>query len=333
MTKKTNQLIIHLLGAAIFLALPIIFSPDLSLDFDFIHAKGFQRDFLFSIILIPFFYLSYFLLIPKLYFEKKYYLFFFIAFICFALIFFLPLALIPSTNFNTKTFDAFFIREIKIRLFQFLIVFVFSLMLKINIRLKQSEKEKLDAELAYLKAQINPHFLFNTLNSIYSLAIVQSDNVASSIVKLSNMMRYVLSESSSDYVRLEKEIEYIQNFIELQQIRFGSFIQFECTITGDHKNKSIAPLILITFIENAYKHGVNAEDNSIIKIQIDTTENQLFLFVKNNKVFVQRSKESESGLGVENTKNRLQMIYPGKHKLQIDNTEKEYSVSLTLDLK
>lgn len=333
MNKKTNQLVIHLLGCAIFLALPIIFSPDLSLDFDFIHAKGFQRDFLFSIILIPFFYLSYFVLIPKLYFQKNYSPFFSIVFICFALIFFLPLVLIPSTNFNTNTFDAFFIREIKIRLFQFLIVFVFSLMLKINIRLKQSEKEKLDAELAYLKAQINPHFLFNTLNSIYSLAIVQSDNVASSIVKLSNMMRYVLSESSNDYVRLEKEIEYIQNFIELQQIRFGTFIQFECTITGDHKNKTIAPLILIPFIENAYKHGVNAEDNSIIKIQIDTTEKQLFLFVKNNKVFVQRSEESESGLGVENTKNRLQMIYPGKHNLQIDNTEKEYSVSLTIDLK
>ncbi len=333
MNKKTNQLVIHLLGCAIFLALPIIFSPDLSLDFDFIHAKGFQRDLLFSIILIPFFYLSYFVLIPRLYFEKKYYIFYFVVFFYFALIFFLPLVLIPSTNFNSNTFDTFFIREIKIRLFLFLIVLVFSLMLKINVRLKQSEKEKLDAELAYLKAQINPHFLFNTLNSIYSLAIVQSDNVASSIVKLSNMMRYVLSESSSDYVSLEKEIEYIQNFIELQQIRFGSFIQFECTITGDHKNKTIAPLILIPFIENAYKHGVNAEDNSIINIKIDTTENQLFLFVKNNKVFVQRSAESESGVGVQNTKNRLQMIYPGKHKLQINNTEKEYSVSLTIDLK
>lgn len=333
MNKKTNQVVVHLLGCAIFLALPIIFSPDLSLDFDFIHAKGFQRDLLFSIILIPYFYFSYLVLIPKLYFEKKYFPFSVINFISFVLIFALPIAVIPSTNFNSNSFDTFFIRELKIRLFQFLIVFVFSLMLKINIRLKLSEKEKLDAELAYLKAQINPHFLFNTLNSIYSLAIVQSDNVASSIVKLSNMMRYVLSESSSDYVRLEKEIEYIENFIELQQIRFGNFIQFECNISGDHKNKVIAPLILIPFIENAYKHGVNAEDNSIIKINIETTENQLFLFVKNNKVFVQRSEESESGVGVENTKNRLQMIYPGKHKLQIDNSEKEYTVSLTIDLK
>lgn len=333
MNTKTNRLVIHLLGCVIFLALPIIFSPDFSTDFDFIHAKGFQRDLLFSFILIPYFYLNYFVLIPRLYFTKHYFLFSAITFLSFALVFFLPNVLIPSSIFTTHTFDAIFVREIKIRVFQFLIVFVFGLMVRINNRWKQTEKEKLDAELSYLKAQINPHFLFNTLNSIYSLAIIKSDNVASSIVKLSNMMRYVLGESSSQFVSLEKEIEYIQNFIELQQIRFGSFIKFECIITGDHKNKSIAPLILIAFIENAYKHGVNAEDNSIIKIKIETTENQLHLFVRNNKVFVQRSEEAESGVGVENTKNRLQMIYPGKHKLIIENSEKEYTVSLTLDLK
>ncbi len=345
MNNKINLIIIHILGCTAFLALPIIFSPDLSSDFNFIYARGFQRDFLFSILLILFFYLSHFCLIPKLYFEKKYFIFFSIATLSFLLILCLSLIILPRNEFNLGQthdsqeifhiphLDAFFIREIRTRLFQFLIVFIFSLMLKINNQWKQSEKEKLDAELAYLKAQINPHFLFNTLNSIYSLAIVKSDNVASSIVKLSNMMRYVLSESSNDIVRLEKEIEYIQNYIELQQIRFGSFIQFECTITGEPKNKMVAPLILIPFIENAYKHGVNAEENSIIKIKIDTTENELHLLVKNNKVFVQRSEESQSGLGVENTKNRLQHIYPGKHKLVINDTEKEYSVSLTIHLK
>lgn len=335
MSNKANLLIIHILGCAVFLALPVIFSPYLSTDFDFVFARGFQRDFLFSVFLILFFYLSHFYLIPKLYFKKKHFLFFLIAALSFILILCLPLIILPRNEFNLgqTSLDVFFIREIRARLFQFLIVFIFSLMLKINIQWKQSEKEKLDAELSYLKAQINPHFLFNTLNSIYSLAIVKSDNVASSIVKLSNMMRYVLSESSNDLVRLEKEIEYIQNYIELQQIRFGTFIQFECTITGDPKNKMVAPLVLIPFIENAYKHGVNAEENSIIKIKIDTTEDELRLLVKNNKVFVQRSEESQSGLGVENTKNRLQYIYPGKHELIINNTEKEYSVSLIIYLK
>lgn len=345
MNNKANLLIIHILGCAVFLALPVIFSPDLSTDFNFIFARSFQRDFLFSIFLILFFYLCHFYLIPQLYFKQKYFTFFSIATISFFVILCLPLFILPPSQFhigqNPETegiwhfphIDAFVIREFRSRLFQFLIVFIFSLMLRINNQWKQSEKEKLDAELSYLKAQINPHFLFNTLNSIYSLAIVKSDNVASSIVKLSNMMRYVLSESSNDLVKLEKEIEYIQNYIELQQIRFGTFIQFECAITGDPKNKMVAPLILIPFIENAYKHGVNAEENSIIKIKIDTTEDELYLLVKNNKVFVQRSEESQSGLGVENTKNRLHHIYPGKHTLVINDTEKEYSVSLTINLK
>jgi sensor histidine kinase YesM len=218
-------------------------------------------------------------------------------------------------------------------IFEYLIVVVFSLLIKINNQWKQSENEKLDIELSYLRSQINPHFLFNTLNSIYSLAIVRSDNVAPSIVKLSNMMRYVLNESSKDFVSLEKEIEYIQNYIELQQIRFGSFIHVECNITGEKKKKMIAPLIMISFIENAYKHGVNAEGNSSIKIDIDISENELHLSVKNNKVFVQRMEEFKSVLGVKNTKNRLQYNSSLKHKLVIEDTEKEYSVSLTLDIK
>lgn len=348
MGKRINLIIIHVIGCVAFLALPALFSPDLSSDLNFIYAKGFQRDFVFSVFLILFFYLSYFFLIPKFYFQKKYLLFFSIVIISFLAIFFLTLELFPQDfrpgpppppghsgpdNRPPPPFGGFLMRELRIRLFQFLIVFILSLMVKINNRLKQSEKEKLDVELSYLKAQINPHFLFNTLNSIYSLAIIKSDEVASSIVKLSNMMRYVLSESSNDFVSLEKEIEYIQNYIELQQIRFGSFIQFECCITGDPKDKKIAPLILIPFIENAYKHGVNAEDNSIIKIRINTTGQQLFLSVKNNKVFIQRSEELKSGLGVENTKNRLFMLYPGKHTLQIEDTEKEFSVSLKIDLK
>ena len=349
MNKKTNQLIIHILGCVVFLALPILFSPDLSSDLHFIHVRGFQSDFIFYILLILFFYLSYFFLIPKIYFQKKYVLFFVINIICFFIIAFLPLLFFSPGDFHMHhsvepmdmpdlsempphKFSGFFMHFFRPLFFQFLIVFIFSLMLKINNRWKQTEKERSDAELSYLKAQINPHFLFNTLNSIYSLAIVKSDNVASSIVKLSNMMRYVLSESSNDLVSLEKEIEYIQNYIELQQLRFGNFIHLECSITGDQKNKNIAPLILIAFIENAYKHGVNAEENSIIKIKIEILKDQLFLSVKNNKVFVQRSEELKSGLGVENTKNRLQHIYPGKHILIINDTEKEYSVSLTLHL-
>ncbi len=352
MNNKANLILIHILGCVIILASPLLFTPNIVSGFEFIGDTGFRRDLFFAIFLILFFYLSYFILVPKLYFNKRHFAFFNSVLLCFVFICFLTLLLFPRNpippgmspphilnDLNKNALPPpppglpFFINEFRKFSLQFFIVFIFSLMLKINTRWKQSEKEKLDAELAYLKAQINPHFLFNTLNSIYSLAIVKSDNVASSIVKLSNMMRYVLSESSNDLVRLEKEIEYIQNFIELQQIRFGTFIKLDCSITGDAKNKMIAPLILIPFIENAYKHGVNAEEESIIKVKIEISENQLFLSVKNNKVFVQRMEEAKSGLGVENTKNRLRYIYPRKHELIINNSEKEYSVSLTLDLK
>ncbi|MFL5765385.1 MAG: sensor histidine kinase [Bacteroidia bacterium] len=331
--NKNLNLLIHVLGCAAFLALPVLFSPDFSLDFTFIHLKSFQRDFLFSIFLLIFFYLNYFYLVPKFYFEKKYVLFFVISFVSFILFLILPALLIHGSAGQQNTvYTSLFIRDLRGRTFQLLIVLFFSLLLRISNQWKKLEKEKLDAELSYLKAQINPHFLFNTLNSIYSLAIVQSDNVASSIVKLSNMMRYILSESSSNSVNMEKEIDYIRSYIELQQIRFGTFIDFNCDITGDPKGKKIAPLVLIPFIENAYKHGVNAEEDSIIRIEIDITDEIVRMYVMNNKVHVHRSEELKSGLGVDNTRNRLQMLYPGRHHLDIINNNKEYSVTLTIQL-
>lgn len=348
MNSKLNKIIIHITGCFVLLALPLLYKPDLTMNLGFLKSNGFHRDLFFSTCLILFFYLSYFILVPKLYLNKKYFSFFSITVICFLFIYFssvlifprpLPFQgpsthIIPKDQFNNRMPSTlgFLLNEFRKISLQFLIVFIFSLMMKINNRWKQTEKEKLDAELSYLKAQINPHFLFNTLNSIYSMAVVKSDDVAAAIVRLSNMMRYVLSESSNQFVILEKEIEYIRNYIELQQIRFGSTIQFECIITGEPKNKMIAPLILIPFIENAYKHGVNAEDNSVIKITINIKESELFLQVKNNKVYIQKSEDLKSGLGVENTKNRLQHIYPAKHSLEINDTEKEYSVSLTLNL-
>lgn len=215
----------------------------------------------------------------------------------------------------------------------FLIVFFLSLMLRISGRWKQTEKEKMGAELAYLRAQINPHFLFNTLNSIYSLAIVKSDYTASAIVKLSAMMRYVINEAHQDFVSLEKEISYIRSYIELQQIRFGDSIKISFEVRGQTQGKSIAPLILISFVENAFKHGVNAEENSDIRILVDISDLTLRLEVSNNKVFVQSTDETKSGLGIENTRSRLQLLYPSAHTLSIHDNEKDFKVILELKLK
>lgn len=209
-------------------------------------------------------------------------------------------------------------------------VLLLSLMLKINERLKQAHKEKISAELSYLKAQINPHFLFNTLNSIYSLAIQKSDETANAVVKLSGMMRYVLTESQSEFVSLQKELDYIKNYIELQKTRFDSTVKLHFTITGQTAGKSIAPLILIPFIENAFKYGVNSEENSDITIDINVNEAAINLYVKNNKVSIRPDPENKSGLGITNTKSRLELLYPGKYYLNIEDSATAFVVSLSI---
>jgi LytS/YehU family sensor histidine kinase len=216
-------------------------------------------------------------------------------------------------------------------LFRFSVVTFVSLTLMISNRWKRAEKEKLNAELSYLKAQINPHFLFNTLNSIYSLAIQKSDLTPSAVVKLSAMMRYVVSESNRDFVPLDKELSYIRNYVELQQLRFGEAVQLLFFVHGNAGSSKIAPLILIPFVENAFKHGINAEESSCIRISIDIDNNELRLEVFNNKVFVRREEE-KSGLGIENTRGRLHLLYPNRHSLVITDTEESFSVLLTIRL-
>ena len=222
--------------------------------------------------------------------------------------------------------------EYIMNVFPFLLMIFFSLMIRINDRLKQTEKEKTMATLSYLKAQINPHFLFNTLNSIYSLAIEKSDYTATAIVKLSGMMRYVISETNSDFVSLDKEITYITDYIDLQKVRLGNTINLSFSIKGSYAGKQIAPFILIPFVENAFKHGVNPEENSSIVISIEIKENEIILIVNNNKVNINKSKEIESGLGIRNTRNRLQLLYPANHSLIINDDNKEFKVYLQISI-
>ena len=219
-------------------------------------------------------------------------------------------------------------------LFQFSIVLVLSALIRTNNRLKQTEKEKVNAELSYLKAQINPHFLFNTLNSIYSSAIEENaDNTASAVVKLSGMMRYVISEAHNDYVPLEKEINYISDYIDLQKIRLGNTVNLQYHVTGNSTGKNIAPLVLISFIENAFKHGVNPEEKSNIAIDIAINENILQMLVTNTKVKTVNASTLKNNIGLDNTRNRLQLLYPFRHELAITEDEKEFIVLLKINLQ
>lgn len=209
----------------------------------------------------------------------------------------------------------------------YLIGVVSSLFIAIKLRLQKVEEDKMKSELSFLKAQINPHFLFNTLNSIYSLAIKKDDKTADAVVQLSDLMRYIISNANDDIIALDKEINYINNYIELQKTRLGNTVTITYEVTGGTYGKAITPLILISFIENAFKHGVNPNHISEICIKITTIGDYLTLHVSNNKV---DSIQSDSGIGLQNTIERLSLLYPNNHVLSIDDNPKMYIITLTL---
>lgn len=282
------------------------------------------------------FYFNYFFLIPKYLLVKKYWLYFLFLLLAIATVFLLSSAIFFFSDFiNPETNQAVekIIPVIIVNaILLWLLSIVSSILWAIHNRLKQTESEKLTAQIASLKSQINPHFLFNTLNNIYATAIDTSPKAADMVDKLSEMMRYTMKDTQQDFVLLEDEINYIDNFIELQRIRLDRSVKLEFDSLENIPDLQIAPMLLIPFIENAFKHGVNSEQKSHIKIEIKMNNTEFQLKVINNKVDVQKDISEGSGLGIENTKHRLNLIYPSKHLLVINDTEKEFSVSLHINL-
>ncbi len=210
-------------------------------------------------------------------------------------------------------------------------VLKFSIDWFLNERIQRDlENQRLTAELSFLKSQINPHFLFNSLNSIYSLAYQRSETTPEAILKLSEIMRYMLYESNDNKVDLEKEIHYLQNYIDLQKIRFGyrAFVEFE--VTGDISGQRIAPLLLISFIENAFKHGVANDPATPIKMSLAVKSDELLFHIENKKH--NNNRDAVGGIGLINVQRRLNLLYPGKYVLDIKDTETCYVCNLSLKL-
>jgi LytS/YehU family sensor histidine kinase len=214
---------------------------------------------------------------------------------------------------------------------RFLMMFLLSMGLMAYNRLKEAEEEKLKSELSYLKAQINPHFLFNTLNSIYALTVKKSDVAPESVTRLAAIMRYAITDAVNDFVPLEKEITYVSSYIDLEKLRLTQKVKLEYSVEGGLEGKQIAPLIFIPLIENAFKHGVSTSEQSEITINIKVDEKQLHLFIENTKI--RREKTESNGLGIENVRKRLNLLYPGRYRINIINDEKKFTVKLDLDLK
>jgi hypothetical protein len=204
---------------------------------------------------------------------------------------------------------------------------------ELEAKRKQMENDKLASELKFLKAQINPHFLFNTLNNLYYLAYSQSANTTEVIAKLSQMMRYMIYDSNYPKVPLTKEIEYMQNYISLERLRLNNEVPIDFVIEGSTDNILVTPLIFITFLENAFKHGVSANTaNSWVKIHFKITDNEFVYTVENSKLKNVQHEKEESGFGLQNLKRRLELSYPEKHTLVTNDLEDRYFVQLNLQL-
>jgi uncharacterized protein YlzI (FlbEa/FlbD family) len=339
MTKVNRTLFLHIIGSLAFLSIPILSSPDFNTGQNLFTINPFLQNFSRTLFLLFFFYLNYYVFLPKLYFSNKKLYFFITILLCFLLIYtvsnlLFPFDFQPKMNNGNKPpikpnqFFHFF----ESGFFQFIIVVTLSYLLKINQRFETIKQEKQLAEISYLKAQINPHFLFNTLNSLYALTITKSDEAPNAILKLSNMMRYVVTESSQDFVPLSKEINYIKDYIALQKLRMNEDVNFSFNYKGDEVGKSIAPLIIIPFIENAFKYGLNPDEESEIRIEIAVVEFNLTLISKNKMVVHELSEDLKTETGIENTKKRLEFIYPNKHLLEISEIENKFNIRLNINL-
>ncbi len=202
------------------------------------------------------------------------------------------------------------------------------------IKRENDAKEKLqkEMELNYLKAQVNPHFLFNSLNSIYSLARQQSLETPDLVMQLSELMRYQLESSKKDTVLLKEELEFIENYLLLEEKRLSNRCTIEFLIEGDLLGLQISPMLLIPFVENAVKHGAQStNEQSSIDVSIAIKNTNLQFCVVNSKPLAV-SKPKRKGMGLDNVRRRLKLLYPGSHALEIDDKEKVYRVNLAIDL-
>lgn len=199
---------------------------------------------------------------------------------------------------------------------------------KVNQEIKVQSKE---TELQFLRAQLNPHFLFNSLNSIYSLVRNKSQEAPEAVITLSELMRYMLYEAKEEMVPLSKEIHYIKNFMELQRFRLQDSSGLQIKIVGEYQDKKIPPLLLIPFVENAFKYGTDFNGKTDVSIKMEIFEEDFFFEVK-NKIGNYRKDKINSGIGLYNIENRLRLIYPDNHVLRINKDNGVYAVQLELNL-
>ena len=286
---------------------------------------------IFALINIPFFYVNSEILIPKVL-RRKGILTYAVSMIFLVVAVFSLHALVKELFFPTQNVPR---TGYTFQLLFFLAISSSYRLITDNLqdqqKIKERENERLKSELSFLRSQISPHFIFNVLNSIVSLSRRKPERVEPVVVKLSELMRYMLYESDDAKIPIVRESEYLKAYIELQHLRFGDDIKIHFEVENSDNTLTIEPMLLIPFVENAFKHGVGMITNPTIDIDLKTEKSRLIFEIKNkvNRQFNQ-IKDSASGIGLNNVKRRLELLYPHNHRLTIDEGSSFYVVHLEI---
>lgn len=353
---NVKTILIHIVCWCLFFSLPALFNPRIyhinveQIVYDALNSNRVYN----NIYLLILFYISYWVAIPKLYFYNKnigLMLYWVATLGIFVLI---NLYLIPHhpthKEFLKHTNEVrgmcgpemphphhlrrnnifFLLGGPPYNLFMYFITCIASFTVSIYRRLQDMKNQQLKTEISFLKAQINPHFLFNTLNSIFSLTLSKSEQAPEAVLKISGIMRYTISEADKEWVSLEKEINYISNYIALQKLRLNSMVSLKYVVNGTGTETHIAPFLLIPFIENAFTYGISTEHECYIEVLIDIQAESIRMVVKNS--IIPKQPSGGTGIGIATTKKRLALLYPEKHQLIIENKENEFLVDLQIAL-
>lgn len=289
------------------------------------------------------FYVNWWLLIPQLYIKKRYLLYFVL---CFLLLCLASVARAEVEKYynvfpflmRRRVFPFHPVRPYLSSFFIFIFVLVTSFFLRIAdyyaLQSRQKDRlqqQKTEAELKLLKAQLNPHFLFNALNNIYALVLTRSEHAASSLMSLSQLLRYIIYDAADERVSLEKEITYLKYYIELESLRLVPGAKLEIDIFDEPNKLMIMPLTFIPFIENCFKHS-NINQKGYIKIELKLCDREVFFLCENSYPKISKKVDGTGGVGLVNSLKRLEAIYPQKHQISVTNSNYVFCVQLNLQL-
>lgn len=331
--KTHKKVVVHILIWLSFLTLVLLQSYQLNTEIS-------ERILLGTVLNIFIFYINYSFLVPKFLLKKRAPLYFAFVVILMLITVLIIKTVLPIENFQIPTREggtfgplkslfpiifssAFIITGTALRMYE---EWILNVQNKKEIEAKQNV-----TKLESLKNQLNPHFLFNSLNSIYSLANKKSNEAPEAIITLSELMRYMLYRTNEKLVPLQQELNYIENYIKLQRLRIANDANVKINIRGNVNTQQISPLLFISFIENAFKYGTDFKGNMEVKIVISVNENELH-FECSNIIGSKNSSQEDSGIGLSNTKKRLNLLYPQRHTLIIKEENNRFIVDLKLKL-